>query len=187
VRCNSGVGAGHDVGVEVDERRWRLEVLYREHADEVFAFVRRRAGASVAEDVLMEVFVVACRRLDDVPERPLPWLLGCARRILANQRRAEMRADALTLRLSETAAARGLDERAADVLGAAMTELRSADQEILLLSSWEGLGAAELASVLGCSRAAAAVRLHRARQRLRAALARVLAGPDGAKAVEVIR
>jgi RNA polymerase sigma factor (sigma-70 family) len=181
------MGAGHDVDVEVEERRRRLEVLYREHADEVFGFVRRRAGASAAEDVLMEVFVVACRRLDDVPERPLPWLLGCARKILANQRRTEMRAEALTLRLKETAADRGLDERAADVLGTALSALGSADQEILLLSSWEGLGPAELASVLGCSRGAATVRLHRARQRLRAALNRRLTARDDATAVEVIQ
>lgn len=173
--------------MEVEERRRRLERLYREHADEVFAFVRRRASASVAEDVLMEVFVVACRRLDDLPDRPLPWLLGCARRILANQRRAESRADALTLRLQEAASVQGMDERAAGVLGAAMSELSSADQEILLLHSWEGLSAPELASVLGCSRAAGAVRLHRARQRLRAALDRVLAGSDRANAVEVIQ
>ena len=134
----------------------------------------------------MEVFVVACRRLDDVPERPLPWLLGCARRILANQRRGEMRAATLTLRLKETATTRGMDESAAEVLGIAMGELAPADQEILLLTSWEGLGPGEVATVLGCSRAAAAVRLHRARQRLRAALDRGLANSDGAEAVEVI-
>lgn len=173
--------------MEVDERRRRLEMLYREHADEVFAFIRRRAGASVAEDVLMDVFVVACRRLDDVPERPLPWLLGCARRILANQRRGEMRAGALTVRLKEAATDRGIDLRSAEVLGTAMAELSSADQEILLLTSWEGLSGTELASVIGCSRAAAAVRLHRARQRLRAALDRVRTGCDGPEAVEMMR
>jgi hypothetical protein len=36
-----------------------------------------------------------------------------------------------------------------------------------LLVAWEGLSTAETAVVLGCSRAAAKVRLHRARRKLR--------------------
>ncbi|MHB1571332.1 MAG: RNA polymerase sigma factor, partial [Solirubrobacteraceae bacterium] len=134
-----------------------------------------------------EVFVVACRRLDYVPDRALPWLLGCARRVLANQRRGQHRAEALTLRLKQAAAAHGVDEHAAQALGTALAELSSADQEILLLSSWEGLTGSELARVIGCSHAAAAVRLHRARGRLRAALNRTRVGSDGPEPVEVIR
>jgi RNA polymerase sigma-70 factor (ECF subfamily) len=89
--------------MEVDQRRRRLEGLYVEHADAVHAYARRRAEVAVAEDVVMEVLVVACRRLEEVPEEALPWLLGCARRVLANQRRSAIRADALTDRWRSSA------------------------------------------------------------------------------------
>jgi RNA polymerase sigma-70 factor, ECF subfamily len=44
------------------------------------------------------------------------------------------------------------------------------DRELLLLIAWEGLEPSQTARVLGCSRNAPAVRLHRARKRLAAAL-----------------
>jgi Sigma-70, region 4 len=42
-----------------------------------------------------------------------------------------------------------------------------------MLAAWEGLGSRELGRVLKCSPVAARARLHRARARLRAALAQV--------------
>lgn len=56
------------------------------------------------------------------------------------------------------------------VLGGALAMLRQSDRELLLLIAWEGLGVDEAAQVLGCSPNACAVRLHRARKRLQAAL-----------------
>jgi RNA polymerase sigma-70 factor (ECF subfamily) len=53
---------------------------------------------------------------------------------------------------------------------AVLAELRQADQEVLRLTEWEGLDVAEVARVLGCSRTAAKVRLHRARRRFAARL-----------------
>ena len=54
----------------------------------------------------------------------------------------------------------------AEVVLAAMAELRPKDREILLLAAWEGLSHAEIGTVIGCSENASAIRLHRARQRL---------------------
>ena len=53
---------------------------------------------------------------------------------------------------------------------AALARLGPRDREALLLAAWEGLQGAELAAALGCSAAAAKVRLHRARRRLAAEL-----------------
>jgi DNA-directed RNA polymerase specialized sigma24 family protein len=55
-------------------------------------------------------------------------------------------------------------------LRAALATLGDADQEILRLIGWEQLTIAEAALVLECGRSAAAVRLHRARRRLAAAM-----------------
>ena len=49
---------------------------------------------------MAETFLVAWRRLDDVPADALPWLYGVARRVLANQRRSADRGAALERRLA---------------------------------------------------------------------------------------
>jgi RNA polymerase sigma-70 factor (ECF subfamily) len=120
----------------------------------------------------MEVFVVACRRLEDVPEDALPWLLGCARRVMANQRRGAARAEALAEQIRSVAETTAVDVSDAGVLADALEQLPARDQELLLLTAWEGLDLAQAAGVMGCSRGAAGVRLHRARKRLRQALGR---------------
>jgi RNA polymerase sigma-70 factor (ECF subfamily) len=150
----------------------RFEQLYRLYADRVHAYARRRSDASTADDVVAEVFVVVWRRLDEVPEQPLGWLLGVARRVLANRRRAAERAAALHERLAVStplsqAPPAIVDER----VSKALAELSEQDRELLLLIAWEGLGQAEVAEALGVRRGTIAVRLHRARQRFALALA----------------
>jgi RNA polymerase sigma factor (sigma-70 family) len=140
----------------------------------------------VAEDVVMEVFVIACRRLDAIPtDAQLPWLLGCARRVLANQRRGERRAQALTDRLRDSLRNAEVEPAAAEALAAALQQLSGRDQEVLLLGAWEGLTPHELGIALGCSRTAAAVRLHRARRRFAAAYSRATAGDPADHRAEV--
>jgi RNA polymerase sigma-70 factor (ECF subfamily) len=135
----------------------------------VRAYARRRVDAATADDTVAEVFAIAWRRLDDVPDEALPWLLGCARRVIAHQHRRASRDAALRGRLQSVAGGSSADEGG---LAWALSTLRERDRELLLLVAWEGLELAEAAEVLGCSRNAVAVRLHRARKRLAAALKR---------------
>lgn len=154
----------------MDEQR--LEQLIQRHGREVLAYARRRADATTAEDVTAEVFVVAWRRGVDVPEDgTLLWLYGVARRLLANERRAARRREGLTavlegLRHDDG----GLPSFGDSDLMEALRGLKRDDRELLLLTAWEGLSAAEAAMVVGCSTRAAHTRLHRARRRLQAAL-----------------
>jgi RNA polymerase sigma-70 factor (ECF subfamily) len=60
------------------QRRSRLEGLFSAHAGAVRAYARRRVDPVAADDAVSEVFVIAWRRLDDVPDDALPWLLGLA-------------------------------------------------------------------------------------------------------------
>ena len=137
------------------------------------AYARRRTDFATADDVVGEVFAIAWRRFDEVPARSLPWLLGCARRVLANQRRGEERLAALRGRLRDMRAEASWVSVADGELAAALQALSERDRDVLMLIAWEGLDPAEAALVLGCSRGAASVRLHRARRRLESALARV--------------
>lgn len=157
-------------------RRRRLEALFAEHARAVHAYALRRIDLAAADDTVSEVFLVAWRRLDDCPADALPWLLACARRVLANQRRGADRRLALTDRLSRTTVA--TDNRdgavfADGLLARALAELTENDREVLLLTAWDGLDPTRAAAALECSRPTLAVRLHRARRRLAAALDRL--------------
>lgn len=170
-----------------DPRRARFTDLFdRTHAPLLAYAVRRVADPADAADVVAETFLVAWRRLDDVPDGDAarPWLFGVARRVLANHYRGERRRLALAERLREqvveTAPAHEPDD---PVLLQAMDRLPPDDRELLRLVAWEELARDEIALVLGVPRATVRVRLHRARRRLTALLAeldRVHADPQPA-------
>jgi RNA polymerase sigma factor (sigma-70 family) len=151
--------------------------LYREQGRAVLAYALRRVeDREDAADVVAETFLVAWRRLGEVPAGAAArlWLYAVARRVLANLHRTERRRTRLGQRLSEAlrtelATHPAADREAADVLRA-MAELGEGDRELLLLVSWEGLAPSEAAKVLGLSPLAARSRLHRARRRLRGLL-----------------
>ena len=103
---------------------------------------------------MADVFVVAWRRLDEVPDDPLPWLLGVARRVLANRRRGTAREHALMARMRSERLTRppsGIREapEGAAAVWQALTALSERDREVLLLVAWEGLAPARAARVLG--------------------------------------
>ncbi len=153
--------------------RERFEALYAAHAGAVYAYARRRTDAATADDLVAEVFLVAWRRFDEVPAESLPWLLGVARRLLANSRRGETRRAALKHRLEGEGpgpAEPGPELGDSEVLRA-LRSLSGRDQEVLLLVAWDGLDRAQAAATLGISTGAFAVRLHRARRRLERQLA----------------
>lgn len=135
----------------------------------MLAYARRRAPAAVADDVAAETFAVAWRRAGDVPEEPLPWLLGVARRVLATQRRADARRTRLHRLLLETAPPPPPPHDGGRV-AEALSRLSERDREAILLIAWEGLAPRQAAAVLGVTPTAFWVRLHRARRRVRAAL-----------------
>jgi RNA polymerase sigma-70 factor (ECF subfamily) len=159
--------------------RETFERLYREHAGRVKAYALRRVGSEAAADeVVSDVFLVVWRRLDAVPDDPLPWLLGVARNAVTNRYRGERRATALRARIVHTEHARVADPLgpgdlldSGDPVVRALAQLPDRDRELLMLVAWEGLEPAQLARVLGVSRGTANVRLHRARRRLATALA----------------
>jgi RNA polymerase sigma-70 factor, ECF subfamily len=164
-------------------RAERFEVLFRDSYPLVRAYALRRAAADAAQDVVAETFLVAWRRLEDVPGDSLPWLYGTARRVLANQRRSAGRSAALAERLAHArgpAAVRDLGDAVADaeLLRLAVERLSDRSREALMLVAWEGLSGARAARAADCSKAAFAVRLHRARAQLAAELAALEAPPE---------
>jgi RNA polymerase sigma-70 factor, ECF subfamily len=154
----------------------RLHDLFEDHSGRVLAYAFRRTGSrEAAKDVVSETFIVAWQKIDDVPSDGLPWLLAVARRVLSHQYRSSQSQRALLEKLKSAAKASpevqpSGEEGTRERLRAAFQSLRPEDQEALALADWEGLSNQEAANVLGVSPAAFAVRLHRSRRRLAAAL-----------------
>ncbi|MEU7589506.1 sigma-70 family RNA polymerase sigma factor [Micromonospora sp. NPDC049230] len=149
--------------------------LFRRHYGAVMRYAARRVGPDRAPDVVSEAFLVAWRRLSEVPvTEPLPWLYATTRHLIGNEIRGRSRQARLASRLGEVGEMVSPDH--ADVVvdqvrvRRALAELPEGDQEALRLAAWEGLDASAAATVMGCSRTAYKVRLYRARRRLAAAL-----------------
>ena len=134
----------------------RFRQLYALHAGPVLSYFKRRTDSETTQDCTAETFLVAWRRIDDVPGASFPWLYGVARRVLQNQRRSGGRMARLVSRL------RGLDSppepspeleviRRFEVsTAAALRRMRPEDQELLLLANWEEL---RTPTSVGCSAA----------------------------------
>jgi RNA polymerase sigma factor (sigma-70 family) len=159
--------------------RARFEALYASCHKAILGYVLRRvAQPEDGADVIAETFLVAWRRLDDVPEgeEARLWLYGVARRALANQRRGEQRRTALAERLrTDLAIASTTYEsgsRLSEVIDA-LARLPEGERELLRLEGWEDLDARQIATVLGISQNAIRIRLHRARRRLARELAAI--------------
>jgi RNA polymerase sigma factor (sigma-70 family) len=199
-------GREHPYGKEVSgmtvagaDRERRFRCLFARYLPDMVAYCGwRTESAADAQDAVSEVFLTVWRRLDDVPEGDDArlWIYATARRVLSNQARAQRRRALLTTRLGSLAERYGeagehlvapalqedgLDPLEAQLVRAALAQLRPLDQEILLLSEWEGLEPAQIAQVLHCPAVTARGRLFRARRRFREAY-ELAERPDGRKA-----
>jgi len=157
------------------DQRSRFDTIWREHRHHVLAYCLRRASSADAEDACAETFLVVWRRIDEIPPTPktLPCLYGIARKSLSNQTRAFYRRGRLHAKLTNLGMAPAADpmlvvvQRADDkVVTDAVRRLKPLDREIVMLDVWEDLSRAEIADVMGMTRAAVDQRIHRAYQRL---------------------
>lgn len=163
------------------ERQTRFTALAHEVGGPLRRYVGRRAPAAAVDDVLADAFLVLWRRLDDVPaDDPLPWAYAVARGCLANAQRAARRQLSLVERIGRLDAPRPApeDEEHPELL-AALDALPSLDREVVTLWAWEQLAPREIATVTGLTANAVSIRLHRAKKRLAAELARKDSAPAG--------
>jgi RNA polymerase sigma-70 factor (ECF subfamily) len=172
-----------------DNAASRFELLYRQHFRAVLRYALARLEPESAKDVTAETFLIAWRRLPDVPSEPAPWLFGVARKVIAGQLRSDTRREALRLRLEVADGGQAspgdigeqVSERAA--VHAALARLGEKDREALRLIAWDGLTSKAAADVMGVTRLTFGARLHRARRRFAAALEAVettsRSGPAG--------
>ena len=135
------------------ERRAVLDAWFRAYASRVLPYLVHRTDAETAKDVLQEVFVIAFAKVHEVPEPPLGWLFGTARRLLANRYRSNRRHDRLVARLLEDVSEQTDPETYELKLAFAQTlaTLSGPDPEVLTLTGWYDLTASQAADALGCT------------------------------------
>jgi RNA polymerase sigma-70 factor (ECF subfamily) len=171
-----------------------LEALLESHEARLYRFARRMCRHHEdAEDVLQESLLSAARGISDFrgASSLSTWLFAIARsHCIKKRRRSRFAPTEVSLDAGEADAAQqhpdpgpGPEEslhalRLERALEEAITALDRKYREVFVLRDVEGLTAPEVAKVTGLSIAAIKSRLHRARARVREALAPLLMPPE---------
>jgi RNA polymerase sigma factor (sigma-70 family) len=165
--------------------------VFDRHFPAIHGWMRRRVGASLADDLAAETFTRAFDardRFDPGRADARPWLFGIAAHLVADHRRAEVRRLRAIARtdpgelIAEDQEAATLARADAATLGpalaAALAGLRSQERDALLLAAWADLDYEQIAQATGVPVGTVRSRLHRARRHLRAALATTIDGTE---------
>ena len=161
----------------------RFAVLFDRHAPHIHRYLARRTDRQVADDLVAETFLAAFAKRDryDLSHADArPWLYGIATNLVGQHRRDQAR----QYQISQAAPAEPevpghADRVAADVtaqaarplLDAALAALADGDRDVLLLIAFEQLTYQEVARALDIPVGTVQSRLHRARTKVRQALA----------------
>jgi RNA polymerase sigma-70 factor (ECF subfamily) len=155
--------------------------LFKAHQRELHAYCLRRLPVEDANDATSEIFLVAWRRTDDVPEgdEARLWLYGVARNVVRNWQRRGRRHLRLVAKTGTLATLQPegpevqiiRNEEHREVIEAIAT-LSNTDQEVVRLKIWESLSNWEVGAVLGITDRAVEARYTRAIKRIRKHLKR---------------
>lgn len=161
--------------------------IFDRHFDAVYAYLQRRIGRDLAEELCAETFLVAFDnryRYDSSRSAVRPWLLGIATNLLRHHWRREvreLRAYARSASDPVLDAFDGVEERL-DASGErrhlveGLAELSAPERDALLLAAWADLSYAEIAAALEIPVGTVRSRLSRARERIVSSLGGELAG-----------
>jgi RNA polymerase sigma-70 factor (ECF subfamily) len=147
-----------------------LEALIDRVYEPTRRYALRRASPDEAEDAVSETMLLLWQRPERIPKgSEVGWSIGVCRKVLANMRRKRLRRESLlgkfVTQLLPVAPAPVISRE--PEITAALSALPERDREALLLAVWDELPAREVGKVLGISANAAAIRIHRAKRRMR--------------------
>ncbi len=171
----------------MDTAQAKFDRLFEAFEAPIRNYCSRRLDHGWVDDAVNDTFAVAWQKIDLAPEggAALSWLYGVAYRQIQHTWRMNGRAARLRTRVEAMferpvdSLDHGLIENAdrRQVLEAA-ARLDDVDQEILRLTLWEELSAADAGAVIGVTAEAARQRASRARGRLAAEFRRLEDGPS---------
>jgi RNA polymerase sigma factor (sigma-70 family) len=155
--------------------------LFRRHSPRLHAYIKRRLGLTLADDVVAETFATAFRQRGRFDGRSefAAWLWGIASNVIARHHRQETRMYRAFARTGVDPAEDGVAELASDRVAAAahgphlakaLASLSPQDRSAVLLLAWGELSYAEIAATLDLPLGTVKAKIHRARMKLRKAL-----------------
>lgn len=166
----------------------RFRRMYEEHYADIRSYCLRRLSVEAANDAAAEIFIVAWRKIDEVPQgaEARLWLFAVARNTVAHQYRSRSQTSRLRSKLEQTAVRSPAGASAEDVVVRrsqdravleALGRMKPDDQELVRLKMWEELSHAEIGEVFGISAHAVDMRMQRVGKRL----ARLLSATKGVR------
>jgi RNA polymerase sigma factor (sigma-70 family) len=160
----------------------QFKAIFARYFREVHAYLARRVGGKVADDLTAEVFLAAFakrQRYDAARESARPWLYGIATNLISTHRRHERRFYSALARTGVVSAWHDDEDRIADrvsasatgpALARALAALAPGDRDVLLLIALAELSYQEVADALAIPYGTVCSRLNRARRQLRKSL-----------------
>ena len=147
-----------------------FNAVFRAHMPEISRFLARRVDQSEVEDLAADLFAIAWNKRAAIPEGfELPWLYKTARYLISNHLKKHNNRSRIELLIARPEAAPSAESIAiADsALGSAWAKLQGFERELISLWAYEGLSNREIGLTLEISENAAAIRLTRAKQKLK--------------------
>jgi RNA polymerase sigma-70 factor (ECF subfamily) len=150
-----------------------FSATYRLFLAQISKYLTRRVPPADVEELASQIFEIAWRKRDQAPEGfELPWLYKIAGFVVANHRRAESSKFNFLMAFQPQDSAPSAEEIALSDLGLsqAWSKLSINERQVIALSSFEGLDNKSAAKVLEISTNAFALRLSKAKNRLKTLL-----------------
>lgn len=163
--------------------------VFERHASVVFAYARKRIGATAGEEILAQTFLKAFElraRFNPSYASARPWLLGIATNIIRHHLREEREHLTALGKISREPPVAPVDDvarldaqRLRPQLIAALLALTDDDRDTFLLLALGELTYEEIAAALGIPIGTVRSRIHRARTQLRERVRDRAAIPEG--------
>lgn len=149
-----------------------FEEAFTTHFNAIQKYAQRRLGTlDMADDVAAATFAAAWERWGASGTIAVAWLFGVAHNKVADAFREQRCCSELDAALAQAISHADNEPELVSELREALPKLDERDRQLLVLTYWERLTAAQVAEILDISVTAAWKGISRSRARLRAALA----------------
>jgi RNA polymerase sigma-70 factor (ECF subfamily) len=156
----------------LDSRSGEIQLIWEEYHSKLHAFINKRVNnASLADDILQEIFMKICSKIDMLksPDKIQPWIFSIARNAIVDYYRTHKPdlelPESLSVPVSEPDDSTRLE--IADGLLRMIQKLPVHYREFLMMSEIEGLKQAEIADRQKVSKSCTKSRIQRGRALLK--------------------